>query len=137
MDKNLIFFFISCCTVNFSIIVIYLDSFISNLLNTNLRNKQCQLFRNFDETNYYDEKSASNQEMKTKIKTYLKKGKKLCPSNKMMHKFKYISFYINIFFGILCAILSLLHHYNIRNNKWNCWNYINFYVYFLQWIIIY
>jgi hypothetical protein len=75
-------------------------------LNTNLRNKQCQLFRNFDETNYYDEKSASNQEMKTKIKTYLKKGKKLCPSNKMMHKFKYISFYINIFLGILCAILS-------------------------------
>jgi hypothetical protein len=51
--------------------------------------------------------------MKSKIKTYLKKGKKLCPSNKMMHKFKYISFYINIFFGILCAILSLLHHYNI------------------------
>ena len=113
MDKNLIFFFISCCTVNFSIIVIYLDSFISNLLNTNLRNKQCQLFKNFDEANYYGEKSTSNQEMKSKIKTYLKKGKKLCPSNKMMHKFKYISFYINIFFGILCAILSLLHHYNI------------------------
>ena len=100
MDKNLIFFFISCCTVNFSIIVIYLDSFISNLLNTNLRNKQCQLFKNFDEANYYGEKSTSNQEMKSKIKT-------------MMHKFKYISFYINIFFGILCAILSLLHHYNI------------------------
>ena len=113
MDKNLIFFFISCCTVNFSIIVIYLDSFISNLLNTNLRNKQCQLFKNFDEANYYGEKSTSNQEMKSKIKTYLKKGKKLCPSNKMMHKFKYASFYANIFFGILCAILSLLHHYNI------------------------
>ena len=113
MDKNLIFFFISCCTVSFSIIAIYLDSFISNLLNTNLRNKQCQLFRNFDETNYYDEKSVSNQEMKTKIKTYLNKGKKLCTSNKMMHKFKNVSFYANIFFGILCAVLSLLHYYNI------------------------
>jgi len=113
MDKNLIFFFISCCTVNFSIIVIYLDSYISNLLNTNLRNKQCQLFKNLDEANYYDEKSASSKEMKTKIKTYLKKGKKLCSSNKTMNKFKYVSFYINILFGILCAILSLLHHYNI------------------------
>ena len=113
MDKNLIFFFISCCTVSFSIIVIYLDSFISNILNTNLRNKQYQLFRNFDETNYYDEKSVSNKEMKTKIKTYLNKGKKLCTSNKMMNKFKYVSFYVNIFFGILSAILSLLHHYNI------------------------
>ena len=113
MDKHLIFFFISCGTVSFSIIVIYLDSFISNILNTNLRNKQYQLFRNFDETNYYDKKSFSNQDMKTKIKTYLSKGKKLCTSNKMMHKFKYASFYANIFFGILCAILSLLHHYNI------------------------
>ena len=113
MDKNLIFFFISCCTVSFSIIAIYLDSFISNILNTNLKNKQCQLFRNFDETNYYDEKSVSNKEMKTKIKTYLNKGKKLCTSNKMLNKFKYVSFYTNIFFGILCAILSLLHHYNI------------------------
>ena len=113
MDKNLIFFFISCCTVSFSIIVIYLDSFISNILNTNLRNKHCQLFKNFDDTKNYEEKSVFNQEMKKKIKTYLNKGKKLCTSNKMMHKFKYASFYANIFFGILCAILSLLHHYNI------------------------
>ena len=83
------------------------------MLNTNLRNKQCQLFRNIDKTNYYGEKSVSNHEMKAKVKTYLKKGKNLCASNKMMHKFRYISFIINIILGLICAILSLLHHYNI------------------------
>lgn len=37
------------------------------------------IIQNFDEANYYGEKSTSNQEMKSKIKTYLKKERNFVP----------------------------------------------------------
>jgi hypothetical protein len=114
MNKTLIFFCISCCLVIFSIIVICTGPIITkDLGSTNWRNQNCQRFS--DRHKDVDEKNRVTGDLKDELLKYLKEGQHLCEREKAMYGLEYASLIFDLFFGVLCSLLSLLHYFGKGN----------------------
>jgi hypothetical protein len=115
MNKTLIFFCISCCLVIFSIIVICTGPIITRAIpnSDKWKNQNCQEYS--DRHKYYDEKNIVTGDLKEKFLKYLKEGQHLCERQKAMYGLEYASFILDLFFGVLCSLLSLLHYFGKGN----------------------
>ena len=112
MNKTLIFFCISCCLVIFSIIVICTGPIISNILvevaGWKLLNN-CKSYS--DSRKYFDEKNLVTDDLKKELLKYLKEGQHLCERRNAFVGLEYASVIVDLFFGVLCSLLSLLHYF--------------------------
>ena len=115
MNKTLIFFCISCCLVIFSIIVICTGPIITGAIPNSggWKNQNCQRFS--DRHKYVDEKNSVTGDLKDKFLKYLKEGQHLCEREKAMYGLEYASLIFDLFFGVLCSLLSLLHYFGKGN----------------------
>ena len=114
MNKTLIFFCISCCLLIFSIIVVCTGPIITGVISGSWNNQNCQVYS--DHRKYIDdEKIVSDKKTRDDFKKYLKKGQHLCERQKAMYGLEYASLISDIFFGVLCSLLSLLHYFGIGN----------------------
>ena len=114
MNKTLIFLCISCCLVIFSIIVICTGPIISGGIGSGgWRNQNCQRFS--DRHKDVDEKNRVTGDLKDELLKYLKEGQHLCEREKAMYGLEYASLIFDLFFGVLCSLLSLLHYFGKGN----------------------
>ena len=114
MDKNLIFLFISCCIVIFSIIVFYTDPIMSSL-RCGLKYKNCEIYSDFK--SYLNHlKVIGAQKINEDYVKFYEKGRNLCNRQKTIYRLEYTSLIVNIFLGSLCVLLSLFHYFGIGKN---------------------
>jgi len=114
MNKTLIFFCISCCLLVFSIIVVCTGPIITDILGTasTWRSQNCQRYS--DRRKYVeDKKLITNDDVKDDFNKYMKKGQHLCERQKAMYGLEYAALVSDLFFGVLCSLLSLLHYFGI------------------------
>jgi len=116
MNKTLIFFCISCCLLVFSIIVICTGPIINDILGSasTWRTLNCQRYsdrRKFEE----DQKSITNDNVKDNFNKYMKKGQHLCERRKALYGLEYAALVSDLFFAVLCSLLSLLHYFGVGN----------------------
>lgn len=109
MNKTLIFFCISCALIAFTIVTICTGPIISG--NFDWKNGNCQHYA--DHHKYIDSKTFPSNVLKDDYLKYLKKGQHLCERRKAMHGLEYASFISDLFFGVLCGLLSLLHYFGV------------------------
>ena len=110
MNKTLIFFCISCCLLIFSIIVVCTGPVITGVVEGSWRNQNCQRYS--DHHKYVDDKNLGG-DLKDEFLKHLKKGQHLCERQKAMYGLEYASLISDLFFGVLCSLLSLLHYFGI------------------------
>ena len=110
MNKTLIFFCISCCLLIFSIIVICTGPIITGVVGDSWNNQNCQRYS--DHHKYVDDKNLGG-DLKDEFLKHLKKGQHLCERQKAMYGLEYASLISDLFFGVLCSLLSLLHYFGI------------------------
>jgi len=116
MNKTLIFFCISCCLLVFSIIVICTGPIINDILGSanTWRTLNCQQYS--DRRKYVeDKKSITNDDAKDNFNKYMKKGQHLCERQKAFYGLEYAALVSDLFFGVLCSLLSLLHYFGVGN----------------------
>ena len=116
MNKTLIFFCISCCLLVFSIIVICTGPIINDILGSanTWRTLNCQQYS--DRRKYVeDKKSITNDDAKDNFNKYMKKGQHLCERQKAFYGLEYAALISDLFFGVLCSLLSLLHYFGVGN----------------------
>jgi len=114
MNKTLIFFCISCCLLVFSIIVVCTGPIITDILGSasTWRSQNCQQYS--DNRKYVeDKKFITNDDQKDDFNKYMKKGQHLCERQKAMYGLEYAALVSDLFFGVLCSLLSLLHYFGI------------------------
>jgi len=114
MNKTLIFFCISCCLLVFSIIVICTGPIINDILGSasTWRTLNCQRYS--DRRKYVeDKKLITDDDVKDDFNKYMKKGQHLCERQKAMYGLEYAALVSDLFFGVLCSLLSLLHYFEI------------------------
>jgi hypothetical protein len=111
MNKTLIFFCISCCLLIFSIIVICTGPIITGVVGDSWNNQNCQRYS--DHHKYVDDKNIVTGDLKDEFLKHLKKGQHLCERQKAMYGLEYASLISDLFFGVLCSLLSLLHYFGI------------------------
>ena len=111
MNKTLIFFCISCCLLIFSIIVICTGPVITNVVDGSWKNRNCRHYS--DQRKYVDDKNLVTGDLKDEYLKHLKKGQHLCERQKAMYGLEYASLVSDLFFGVLCSLLSLLHYFGI------------------------
>ena len=111
MNKTLIFFCISCCLLIFSIIVVCTGPVITGIVDDSWKNQNCQRYS--DHRKNVDDKNTITGDIKEEFKKYLKKGQHLCERQKAMYGLEYASLVSDLFFGVLCSLLSLLHYFGI------------------------
>ena len=109
MNKTLIFLCISCALIIFSIITICTGPILTG--NFDWKNNNCQHYA--DHHKYIDSKTYATGILKDDYLKYLKKGQHLCERQKAMYGLEYASFISDLFFGVLCCLLSLLHYFGI------------------------
>lgn len=111
MNKTLIFLCISCTIIVFSIIAICTAPIITGAVDSSSwKDQNCQHFadqRKDREKNY---PYAANQ-LKDDHLNYLKEGQHMCERQKAMYGLEYASYISDLFFGVLCGLLSLLHYF--------------------------
>ena len=111
MNKTLIFLCISCTLIVFSIITICTGPILTGSLSaSNWRNQNCQHYADHRK-HIDDEKIIPDKTVRDEYKKYLKKGQHLCERQKAMYGLEYASFISDLFFGVLCGLLSLLHYF--------------------------
>ena len=108
MNKTLIFFCISCCLLIFNIIEIN-----TGVGNISYRSANCQRYS--DHHKYIDKENIVTGDLKDKFLKYLKEGQHFCERYKASHGLKYACIISNIFFAVLCGLLSLLHIFGKGN----------------------
>ena len=108
MNNTLIFFCISCCLLIFNIIEIN-----TAVGNSSFRDANCQRYS--DRHKYVDEKNSVTGDLKNEFLKFLKEGQHFCERQKASYGLKYASIISNIFFGVLCSLLSLLHIFGKGN----------------------
>jgi len=114
MNKTLIFFCISCFLLVFSIIVICTGPVITGIVDDSWRTLNCQQYS--DRRKYVeDKKSITNDDAKDNFNKYMKKGQHLCERRKALYGLEYAALVSDLFFGVLCGLLSLLHYFGIGN----------------------
>ena len=111
MNKTLIFFCISCCLLIFSIIVVCTGPVITGVVDGSWRNQNCRHYS--DQRKYVDDKNLVTGDLKDEYFKHLKKGQHLCERQKAMYGLEYASLISDLFFGVLCSLLSLLHYFGI------------------------
>ena len=111
MKKTLIFFCISCCLLIFSIIVICTGPVITGVVSSTWKDQNCQRYS--DQRKYADDKNPVTGNLKDEYLKHLKKGQHLCERQKAMYGLEYASLVSDLFFGVLCSLLSLLHYFGI------------------------
>ena len=111
MNKTLIFFCISCCLLIFSIIVVCTGPVITGVVEGSWRNQNCRHYS--DQRKYVDDKNLVTGDLKDEYFKHLKKGQHLCERRKAMYGLEYASLVSDLFFGVLCSLLSLLHYFGI------------------------
>jgi len=111
MNKTLIFFCISCCLLIFSIIVICAGPVITSVVDGSWKNRNCRHYS--DQRKYVDDKNLVTGDLKDEYLKHLKKGQHLCERQKAMYGLEYASLVSDLFFGVLCSLLSLLHYFGI------------------------
>ena len=111
MNKTLIFFCISCCLLIFSIIVICTGPVITGVVSSSWKNQNCRHYS--DQRKYVDDKNLVTGDLKDEYLKHLKKGQHLCERQKAMYGLEYASLISDLFFGVLCSLLSLLHYFGI------------------------
>ena len=112
MNKTLIFFCISCCLLIFSIIVVCTGPIITGVIDGSWNNQNCQRYSDHRK-HIDDEKIISDKNIRDEFKKYLKQGQHLCERQKAMYGLEYASLVSDLFFGVLCSLLSLLHYFGI------------------------
>jgi len=112
MNKTLIFFCISCCLLIFSIIVVCTGPIITGAVGGSWKNQNCQRYSDHRK-HIDDEKIISDKNIRDEFKKYLKQGQHLCERQKAMYGLEYASLVSDLFFGVLCSLLSLLHYFGI------------------------
>ena len=113
MNKTLIFFCISCCLLVFSIIVVCTGPIITGVVDGSWRSQNCQQFS--DKRKDVDDKNSLTGDLKDAFLKYLKKGQHLCERQKAMYGLEYAALVSDLFFGVLCSLLSLLHYFGVGN----------------------
>jgi len=116
MNKALIFFCISCCLLVFSIIVICTGPIINDILGSasTWRTLNCQQYS--DRRKYVeDKKLITDDDVKDDFNKYMKKGQHLCERQKAFYGLEYAALISDLFFGVLCGLLSLLHYFGVGN----------------------
>ena len=108
MNKTLIFFSISCCLLIFNIIEINTAMEFSSY-----RSNNCQRYS--DHHKYIDKENIVTGDLKDKFLKYLKEGQHFCERHKASYGLKYASIISNLFFAVLCGLLSLLHIFGKGN----------------------
>jgi hypothetical protein len=112
MNKTLIFFCISCALLLFSIITICTGPIITgNLDASDWKEQNCKVYA--DHYKFIDSKTYAAGILKDDYLKFLKKGQHLCERQKAMYGLEYASFISDLFFGVLCSLLSLLHYFGI------------------------
>jgi len=112
MNKTLIFFCISCCLLVFSIIVVCTGPVITGVVDKSWRTLNCQHYS--DQYKYIkDKKPITDNDLEDALLKHLKKGKHLCERRKAMYGLEYAALVSDLFFGVLCSLLSLLHYFGI------------------------
>ena len=110
MNKTLIFLCISCALIIFSIITICTGPILTGNFDWE-KNKNCQHYA--DHHKFIDSKTYGTGILKDDYLKYLKKGQHLCERQNAMYGLEYASFISDLFFGVLCCLLSLLHYFGI------------------------
>jgi len=110
MNKTLIFLCISCALIIFSIITICTGPILTGNFDWE-KNKNCQHYA--DHHKFIDSKTYGAGILKDDYLKYLKKGQHLCERQNAMYGLEYASFISDLFFGVLCCLLSLLHYFGI------------------------
>ena len=116
MNKTLIFFCISCCLVIFSIIVICTRPLVNGILaeySYGWKNQNCQRYS--DRHKDVDENNRATGDLKKEFLKYLKEGQHLCERQKAMYGLEFAYPILDLFFGVLCSLLSLLHYFGKGN----------------------
>jgi len=112
MNKTLIFFCISCCLLVFSIIVICTGPVITGIVDDSWRTLNCQHYH--DQHKYIDKNQAAG-DFKDALLKHLKEGQHFCERKKALYGLEYAALVSDLFFGVLCSLLSLLHYFGVGN----------------------
>ena len=116
--KGSIFFFCSCAVLLFSII----NLSIGPIVNKKIKNYSVYLTRGNSwgtlnckmlSDNYKDSKKSHALSDNQK-KYYFEWSINECNRKKAMHDMEYTSFIFNLVFGLICGLLGLLHHFELK-----------------------
>ena len=111
MNKTLIFLCISCTLIVFSIICICTGPILTG--NFDWKDENCQHYA--DHHKYIESQTYGSGILKDDYLKFVKKGQHLCERQKAMYGLEYASFISDLFFGVLCGLLSLLHYFGTGN----------------------
>ena len=110
MNKTLIFLCISCGIVIFTVIVINTGPVIK--LNIGESDENCKIYADLQEYND-DEKINQNKDEREKTVKSFKKAKNKCNRDKAIYGLEYASVVLDVVLGFICALLSLLHYFEV------------------------
>ena len=110
MNKTLIFFCVSCCLLVFSIIVICTGPVITGIVDDSWRSLNCQ---HYSDEHKHVKKNQAEGDFKDALLKHLKEGQHFCERKKALYGLEYAALVSDLFFGVLCSLLSLLHYFGI------------------------
>ena len=110
MNKTLIFLCISCGIVIFTVIVINTGPVLK--LNIGESDKNCKILADLQEYNDDEKIIQDKDEREKKVKSF-KKAKNKCNRDKAIYGLEYASVVLDVVLGFICALLSLLHYFEV------------------------
>ena len=110
MNKTLIFLCISCGIVIFTVIVINTGPVLR--LGKGNAYENCKILADLQEYND-DEKINQNKNVRERIVKSFKKAKNKCNRDKAIYGLEYASVVLDVVLGFICALLSLLHYFEV------------------------
>ena len=110
MNKTLIFLCISCGIVVFTIIVINTGPVLNRTIGES--NENCKKYADLQKYND-DEKIQPIKETREKTVKSFKKAKNKCNRDKAIYGLEYASVVLDVVLGFICALLSLLHYFEV------------------------
>ena len=113
MNKTLIFLCISCGIVIFTVIVINTGPVLR--LGKGSAYENCKILADLQEYND-DEKIIQDKDAREKKVKSFKKAKNKCNRDKAIYGLEYASVVLDVVLGFICALLSLLHYFEVGNN---------------------
>ena len=111
MNKTLIFLCISCTIIVFSIIAICTAPIITGAVgSSSWKDQNCQYYADYHKDREKHQTFGPN-DLKDDFLKYIKEGQHMCERQKAMYGLEYASYISDLFFGVLCGLLSLLHYF--------------------------
>lgn len=108
MNNNLLFLCLALGVLFLSAVTICVAPIINGTLNNNWGNENCQRKKDI-----YDYNENKNLFQNDKAKKYDKKKVNECYNHNAMHDLEYTSLIMDIVFGFICALLGLLHYFDV------------------------